>query len=360
MEKTAQLLVFAVCVVAGCNSAAPFAFESSSPWPKFRGNAQQDGRATFSPRAGGALWSYPTQKGVFSSPVVGGDGTIYVGSADRTFYALDRAGHLAWQLLTGEIIDSAALLDDRGRVYFGSGDGNLRALEAATGAPVWMTAADAPSVNHAFINWFEGNVALSPSGQLYVPNDNWFVYTVDRQSGQIEQRITMPDQTWSLPAVDGATGDFFLGNNNVVSFLGNNLFAFNAKQTSLWQSFSPGTMAASPMIAGGTLFVGGFDGYVRAFDPLTGTQKWSFRRARSFVCVARAAGRRHSAAGVGRRQPVCARSVERRAEVDLRRARTHSLVAGGRRRRADLFRRRRRAALCPQRRWNLALVDAAH
>jgi len=37
---------------------------------------------------GGALWSFPSAKGVFSSPVVGADGTIYIGSADRTFYAL--------------------------------------------------------------------------------------------------------------------------------------------------------------------------------------------------------------------------------------------------------------------------------
>ena len=125
---------------------------------------------------GGRLWAFPTGKGIFSTPVIDGDGTVYVGSADRTFYALAPDGTVRWQLLTGEIIDSAALLDDRGRVYVGSGDGKLYALDAATGDPVWTFTADPPAVNDAFINWFEGNVAMGVDGTLYVPNDNFFTY----------------------------------------------------------------------------------------------------------------------------------------------------------------------------------------
>jgi outer membrane protein assembly factor BamB len=264
-------------LLAACNGSPPLAYQSGSPWPKFRGDAAQDGRSAIAPSPGGAFWTFPTGKGVFSSPVIAADGTIYVGSADRTFYALNPDGTLRWKLLTGEIIDSAALLDDRDRVYFGSGDGNLRALDAATGAEVWTTPADPPSVNSALINWFEGNVALSASGELYVPNDNWFVYTVDRATGAIASRLRMPDQTWSLPAVDAATGRFFLGNNNVVQFLGSNLFAFDANGGALWDNFSSGSIAASPMLApGGLVVVGGFDGFVRGFDQTDGTMRWSF------------------------------------------------------------------------------------
>ena len=83
----------------------------------------------------------PTGKGVFSSPVIDAEGNVYVGSADHTFYALDRDGTLRWKFATGEMIDSSALLDDRGRVYFGSGDGHVYALERATGA-LWKFRAD--------------------------------------------------------------------------------------------------------------------------------------------------------------------------------------------------------------------------
>ena len=68
--------------------------EAGSPWPKFRAGAAQDGASPIGVRAhatGGALWSFRTGKGIFSSPVVGADGTVFIGSADRTFYALDPA-----------------------------------------------------------------------------------------------------------------------------------------------------------------------------------------------------------------------------------------------------------------------------
>lgn len=248
----------------------------TSPWPKFRANARQDGRGRASSTAkGGARWAYPTAKGIFSSPVVGGDGTVYVGSADRTFYALAKDGSLAWKELTGEIIDSAALLDDRGRVYFGSGDGKLRARVAATGAEVWTTTADDPKVNKAFINWFEGNVAIGVDGALWAPNDDFFVYRVDRDSGAITTRIKMPDQTWSSPAFDLATGDVFVGNNNLLPLLGKNTFSFDADGGARWSASSLGTIAASPLVTKeGLVVVGGFDGFVRAYDAKTGALAW--------------------------------------------------------------------------------------
>ncbi len=39
----------------------------------------------------GRLWRFQTGKGIFSTPVIDGDGNVYVGSADRTFYALSTA-----------------------------------------------------------------------------------------------------------------------------------------------------------------------------------------------------------------------------------------------------------------------------
>jgi hypothetical protein len=110
---------------------------AGSPWPKFRADAAQDGVGVVHPRATNQpIWSFQTGKGIFSSPVVSADGTIYVGSADRTFYALHPDGTLRWKLLTGEIIDSAALLDDCGRVYFGSGDAERRTPNPPAGIGV--------------------------------------------------------------------------------------------------------------------------------------------------------------------------------------------------------------------------------
>lgn len=274
------LLFAAACSGSSSSHDAPFA--ADSPWPKFRHDAAQSGRGSIKPTATtGASWSYGTLKGIFSSPVVAGDGTVYVGSADRSFYALHRDGTLAWKVDTGEIIDSAALLDDKGRVYFGSGDGNLRALDAATGTPVWMTTADAGGVNGSYIDWFEGNVQLSPSGQLYAPNDNFFLYQLDRDTGAFTQKLRLPDQTWSSPAFDHAgarAGQLYIGNNNLVSALGSNLFSFDKASVEKWEDYvGVGSVAASPLVTpGGIVVVGSFDGYVRGYDAVTGAQKWQF------------------------------------------------------------------------------------
>jgi outer membrane protein assembly factor BamB len=159
----AALLLLVLPAVALADYAVPLS--PASPWPKFRRDNVQDGRSPLRPSmTGGALWTVRTGGGVFASPIIGADGAVYVGSADRSFWAISASGKVLWRFRTGELIDSSGLLDNRGRVYVPSGDGHIYALNARTGAVVWRFAALAPSVTGAFINLFEGNVAIGPGG----------------------------------------------------------------------------------------------------------------------------------------------------------------------------------------------------
>jgi outer membrane protein assembly factor BamB len=270
----------ATCAAGGRGSDAPLA--SDSPWPKFRRDLQQTGRGLIKPSPiGGALWTVKTGKGIFSSPVIGGDGTVYIGSADRFFYAIDANGQVKWKVECGEIIDSAALLDDQGRVYFGAGDGIVRALDAKTGAKVWEFHADEPEVHDAYIKWFEGNVAIGLDGTLYVPNDNKAVYALRRSNGTQAWKWLMNDQTWSLPAVDPSTGNLFIGNNYIAPYawLGSfwrNVFAIDKDGKEVWGTSVQSTISASPAISGNQVIMGAFDGFVRAHDKTTGSELWSF------------------------------------------------------------------------------------
>lgn len=251
--------------------------DPQSPWPKFRGNAEQDGRAAVTPTDdGSAPWTFQTGKGIFSTPVIDGDGVVYVGSADRNFYAINPDGRERWRVRTGEIIDSSALLDDMGRVYFGSGDGYLYAVERATGSVVWRFQADDPSVNSAFIRWFEGNVGITSDGTLIAPNDNFCTYGVARGDGARRWCFRTADQTWSLPAYDASRQLLLMGNNFL---LGANVFGVHAEDGSrAWSATVPATVAASPMYVDrgtdGMMVVGGFDGYARAFTASGGTPLW--------------------------------------------------------------------------------------
>ncbi|MEZ4251566.1 MAG: PQQ-binding-like beta-propeller repeat protein [Polyangiales bacterium] len=249
-----------------------------APWPKFRANAAQTGRVSFEATDDGSEpWVFRTGKGVFSTPVIDGEGNVYVGSADRRFYALAPDGTLRWQVETGEIIDSSALLDDRGRVYFGSGDGLLRALNRTNGDVVWTFEADDASTTGGFISWFEGNVGMTADGTLIAPNDNFCTYAIDRDTGARRWCFPTLDQTWSLPALDVATGRLFVGNNYL---LGDNVFAIDpANGRELWGEATGGSVAASVALVGrGTetlAVVGSFDGFVRAYATEDGREVWS-------------------------------------------------------------------------------------
>ena len=117
--------------------------EPESPWPTFRRDHRNTGRSELpAVYAGDQPWSFRTGKGVFSTPVIDGDGTVYVGSADHTFYAINPDGSQKWAVETGEIIDSAGALprsegetSDR-TVIFPSGDGYLYTVKAEDGSLV--------------------------------------------------------------------------------------------------------------------------------------------------------------------------------------------------------------------------------
>lgn len=271
--------------IAGPGTPETFTYEvpldPASPWPKFRRTARQTGASEVAPPAAGSIttepWAFQTGKGIFSTPVVGGDGTVYVGSGDRRFYALDAAGTERWSFATGEIIDSSALLDDEGRLFVGSGDGHLYARDAADGSELWTWAAEDPTDTSALINWFEGNVAIGADGTLYVPNDNFRIYALDRTDGSMLWAFEVFDQTWSLPAVDVASGRLYVGNNNLLELFGDNIFAIGADGELSWSARVPGTVAASPLLTDdGLVLAGGFDGYLHAWDADDGTERWSF------------------------------------------------------------------------------------
>ncbi len=187
---------------------------------------------------------------------------------------------MSWKNASGELIDSAALLDDKGRLYFGAGDSKLRAVDEKTGNVVWTMTADDAIVNSAYISWFEGNVGIGLDGNLYVPNDNYFVYAVDRDTGTPTWKFRMPDQTWSLPAVDTANGRTATtsANNNLVPLLEPNLrTAFSRTGGRCGATRSPGRSrrARCSHSGGAPSVVGAFDGYLYAYDH-EGNVVWKF------------------------------------------------------------------------------------
>src|SRR5262245_27854355 len=83
-------------------------------WPMFHHYAQPPGRSPMAPPSAGILkWSFRTEGEIWSSPAIGLDGTVYVGSLDHHLYAITPAGKLKWSFETlAYIYSSPAVAGD--------------------------------------------------------------------------------------------------------------------------------------------------------------------------------------------------------------------------------------------------------
>jgi len=259
--------------------------DKNSPWPKFRANTLQTGRTPVEPKADSAVkaWEYRTAKGIFSSPVVDENGTAYIGSADRFFYAINLDGSVKWTLETGEIIDSSALLDDQGRVYFGSGDAKVYCCDRETGEVLWTQDAETSEavaeqygIKTYNVNWFEGNLGIMPDGTILAPNDNYLLYRLDPDTGAEKQRYLVNEMIWSLPSYNIKTKNLFFGTIYKIS---NNIMSYEAESGKRrWQTGGIGATAASTMLTSykekGGVVVGGYDGMLRCLAQDNGKTLW--------------------------------------------------------------------------------------
>jgi outer membrane protein assembly factor BamB len=139
----------------------------------------------------GIRWKIKLQLGnetlqSFNPPVVMGN-TIYFGSDDGNFYALDvESGYMRWVFKSGAEINSIPYVDNR-QVYFGSKDGKVYALSRQNGSEIWNFQTES-QVNSQVERYkdhviFSGDADaiyfLSPSGeeQFRLENPGWIHFT---------------------------------------------------------------------------------------------------------------------------------------------------------------------------------------
>ena len=113
----APLLVLALLLSILATALPPakhaHAQPADTPWPMFRHDLQHTGRSAYAgPETPGLKWSVTTGHFVISSPAIGADGTIYVGSFDNNLYAIWAAppgeGGLSGTAIAGIIVGAIA------------------------------------------------------------------------------------------------------------------------------------------------------------------------------------------------------------------------------------------------------------
>lgn len=101
---------------------------ADSPWPMFRHDLKHTGRSSYTGSSKNYLqWVYPVGSST-STPAIGTDSTIYVGSHDSNLYAINPDGTLKWKYKTGDVIESSPAVGTDGVIYVGSNDNNVYAI----------------------------------------------------------------------------------------------------------------------------------------------------------------------------------------------------------------------------------------
>jgi outer membrane protein assembly factor BamB len=226
---------------------------------------------------GSLKWTYTTGGShIQSSPAIGSDGTIYVGSNDGNLYAIDSLGHLKWAYQTGGggvsyygILSSPAIGSD-GTIYVGSNyNGQLYAINPS-GTLKWSYTTGAGSAHT-----IKTSPAIGSDGTIYVGDDK--LYAIN-PSGTLKWSYTtgvISDSSWLPPSpAIGSDGTIYVGSN-----YNGQLYAINPSGTLKW-SYTTGSnvntnLQSSPAIGSdGTIYVGGDKLY--AINP-SGTLKWTYQ-----------------------------------------------------------------------------------
>ncbi len=236
-------------------------------WPMFRHDRQHTGRSTYiGAQTATQKWRYVTggPGGYFnSSPSIGTDGTVYVGSNDGKIYALIGInGTQKWAFPTGNQIWGSPAIGTDGTVYVGSHDGNIYAFDGANGNLKWAFATG---------NGVAGSPSIGVAGTVYVGSLDGKVYALDGTNGTQKWAFPTGGQVDSSPAI-GTDGTVYVGSHD------GNIYAFDGANGNLkWAFTTDGPVRSSPSIGtDGKVYVGTLNGHIYALNSVTGQTEWSF------------------------------------------------------------------------------------
>jgi len=241
-------------------------------------------------------WRYRTGGQVDLSPAVAADGAVYLGSDNGYLYAFNPAGTLKWSHKVGTRADNSPAVGSDGTVYIGSDD-TLRAFSAEgalqwqfpTSWPIASSPAIATNGTLYFISYdtvyavnadgsarWRHRVSRFP-GPPAIATDGT-IYAGSRDTGTLY--AINPDGTarWGCPLSGNVNNEPAIGADGTV-YVGSSgglLYAVNPDGTLKWSYATGGSVSTTPAIAAdGTLFFGSDDGYVYALNS-DGSLKWKY------------------------------------------------------------------------------------
>lgn len=220
--------------------------------------------ATYSPSL---VWTMNTTYA--TTPVIGQDGSLYIGNGFMTFRSYTSDGILRWTYQTG-LVSASATLGADGSVYIPA-TGRIVALTSLGtdkwGSPFLFTSGASAS-----------GVVLGQAGTLYFGADDKKVYAVNADGSARWVYTTGGAIRYSCAvSPDGLTVYAASGDGCV--------YALDASSGALkWKSAAISCIYNCAVAADGTIYVGSTNGKLYALAP-DGTQKWAFQSQSKVTCA---------------------------------------------------------------------------
>ena len=295
-----KLLIWILIGMLGISLIAPASAQlADTPWPMFHHDLKHTGQSPYlGAQTNDLKWGYTTVNWISSSPAIGADGTIYVGSEDKKLYAIKPDGTKKWSFTTGWEIYSSPAIGTDGTIYVGSGDNKLYAIKP-DGTEKWSFTTGggthSPAIgtdgtiyvgsydkklyaikpdgtekwNFTTGNWIRSAPAIGTDGTIYVGSEDKKLYAIKPDGTEKWNFTTGSYIIQSSPAI-GADGTIYVGSYD------RKLYAIKPDGTEKWNFSTGGHIYSSPAIgADGTIYVGSYDNKLYAIKP-DGTEKWNF------------------------------------------------------------------------------------
>lgn len=239
----------------------------SGPWPMLGHDARHTGQSPYAgPPAGILKWRYQTGSVIESSPAIGSDGTVFVGSYDRYLYALNSNGSLKWRYETWGEINSSPAVGSDGTVYVGSIDSGLYAINS-NGTLKWRYQTE---------KYITSSPAIGLDGIVYVGSSDKYLYAIN-SDGSLNWRYQTGDRIYSSPAI-GNDGTVYVASSD------NYLYAINNDGNLKWKYQNANSWSSPAIGSDGTVYIGSFDSYLYAMNS-DGSLKWKYQTWPGYVVI---------------------------------------------------------------------------
>jgi len=196
---------------------------------------------------GSKKWEFVTGGIVYSSPAIGADGTIYVGSYDNyKLYAINPDGSKKWEFITGGLVPASPSIGDDGTIYIGSLDNKLYAMNP-DGTKKWEFVTNGQ---------IHASAAIGNDGTIYIGSGDDNLYAINPDGTKI----------WNFPTaspVSSAT----IGNDGTIYVTSGRLYAIHPDGSKKWEFIPSSSLNFPPVIdSNGTMYVCSSFGDLYAVD----------------------------------------------------------------------------------------------